>query len=36
VGLATVSSLLLAGLAAAYVTRMLRVFRSRGYISRHT
>jgi ABC-2 type transport system permease protein len=36
VGLATLSSVLLAAVAAAYVTRMLRVFRSRGYISRHT
>jgi ABC-2 type transport system permease protein len=36
VGLAAIGSLATAVAAAVYVTRMLRVFRSRGYISRHT
>ena len=35
-GLAAVGSLILVATAAAYVTRMLRVFRSRGFITRHT
>ncbi len=36
VGLAAIGSLVTAAAAAGYVTRMLRVFRARGYISRHT
>lgn len=36
VALATAGSLVLAAGAALFVGRMLRVFRSRGYISRHT
>jgi ABC-2 type transport system permease protein len=35
-GLAAIGAVATALLAAAFVTRMLRVFRSRGYISRHT
>jgi ABC-2 type transport system permease protein len=34
--LAAIGSVVTAVLAAAFVTRMLRVFRSRGFISRHT
>jgi ABC-2 type transport system permease protein len=36
VGLAAIGGVVLAAAAATYVTQMLRVFRSRGYISRHT
>jgi ABC-2 type transport system permease protein len=36
VGLAAAGSAITAIAAVAYVTRMLRVFRARGYISRHT
>jgi ABC-2 type transport system permease protein len=35
-GLAAVGCLALVVVASAFVARMLRVFRSRGYISRHT
>lgn len=35
-GLAGVGSVVLVAASAAYVTRMLRVFRSRGFITRHT
>jgi ABC-2 type transport system permease protein len=36
VGLAAIGAVGAALVGAAYVTRMLRVFRSRGFISRHT
>jgi ABC-2 type transport system permease protein len=36
IGLAAVGSVVTAVAAGAFVTRMLRVFRSRGFISRHT
>lgn len=36
VGLAAVTSVVLAAAAATFVVRMLRVFRMRGFISRHT
>jgi ABC-2 type transport system permease protein len=35
-GVAAITSVVLALVAVAFVTRMLRVFRSRGFISRHT
>jgi ABC-2 type transport system permease protein len=36
VGVAAAGSVVLVGAAGAYVTRMLRVFRTRGYITRYT